>query len=133
MNELEKVDVIRERLGAGYREAKKLLDEAEGDLVQALALAEEKENQWKETLQVSGSEIVGRVKELIKEGNVSKVLVKHKGKTVLEVPVTVGAAGVLLAPQLAAIGAVTALFTRCTLEIERAGPQEKQKETADNL
>ncbi len=122
MTEMEKIDLIRERTGLGYREAKKLLDEAGGDAVQALARNEEKESKWEETIQVKGGEIIDTVRELIKEGNVTKIRVKHEGKTIVELPVTIGAAGLLIAPQLAALGALAALLTRCTLEIERPRP-----------
>ena len=126
MNEVEKIDLIRQRTDLGYRDAKTLLDEAGGDVVQALARHEEKENQWQETIQVKGGEIIDTVKELIKEGNVTKIRVKHEGRTVVELPVTIGAAGLLIAPQLAAIGALAALLTRCTLEIERPRPEPEK-------
>ncbi len=128
MTELESIDKIRKRTGLGYREARKLLEEANGDVVQALANYEEKESQWKETIQVKGGEIIDTVKELIKEGNVTKIRVKQDGRTVVELPVTIGAAGILLAPQLAALGALAALLTRCTLEIERPRPDAAPKD-----
>jgi hypothetical protein len=135
VTEMEKIDLIRERTDLGYREAKKLLDEAGGDVVQALARHEEKESQWQETIQVKGGEILDTVRELIKEGNVTKIRVKHEGKTIVELPVTIGAAGILIAPQLAALGALAALVTRCTLEIERPRPaldkDSKEKEQSE--
>lgn len=60
------------------------------------------------------------VKQIIHEGNVRRIGIKNKdGKTLLEVPLTVGVAGLLLAPTLAALGALAALLTECTLVVER--------------
>jgi hypothetical protein len=60
---------------------------------------------------------VDKVHELIERGNVRAVIVKHEGKVIVEIPLTVGVIGTLLAPQLAALGAVAALLTECTIEI----------------
>ncbi len=71
---------------------------------------------------VKGEELLGRVKELIKEGNVRRIIIKDKDyKTIVEFPVTVGLVGVLFAPVLAAIGAIAALVTECTIYVERKG------------
>lgn len=73
-----------------------------------------------EEFSVSADNLIGRVKELIHEGNVRRIIVKdEKGKILLEIPVTVGVAGVILAPWLAALGAIAALATRCTIAVER--------------
>lgn len=76
-------------------------------------------SEWDE-FQVAADNLVGRVKELIREGNVSRVVVRNeKGETLLEIPVTVGVIGALFAPYLAALGAIAALATRCTIAVER--------------
>ncbi|MFH1775207.1 MAG: DUF4342 domain-containing protein [Chloroflexota bacterium] len=76
-----------------------------------------------EKFTVSGSQLVEKVKELIREGNVRKVRLIHGDKAVLELPLMVGASaaalGVMLAPVLAALGAFAALVTDCTLEVEK--------------
>lgn len=75
--------------------------------------------EWEE-FQVSADDLVGRVKELVKEGNVRRVVIRNeKGETILEIPVTVGVIGALFAPYLAALGAIAALATRCTIAVER--------------
>ena len=74
---------------------------------------------FREEFKVTSSQIVEKVKELIKEGNIRRILIKQKGKTVLEIPMTIAAVGVLFAPVLAAIGAFAALATECTIEVER--------------
>jgi hypothetical protein len=72
---------------------------------------------------VSGDELVHKVKQLIKEGNIRRVRVKQGGKVLLEMPLTIGAPaaaiGVLVAPVLAALGALAALVAECTIEIEK--------------
>ncbi len=75
--------------------------------------------EWEE-VQVSADDLVGRVKELIAEGNVSRLSVRNeRGETLLEIPVTIGVIGALFAPYLAALGAIAALATRCTIAVER--------------
>jgi repressor of nif and glnA expression len=69
---------------------------------------------------VSGEDLTRKVAELFREGNVSKIIVKdEKGKQLLEIPVTAGLVGVVLAPWLAAIGVVAAFATKCTLVVVR--------------
>jgi hypothetical protein len=76
-----------------------------------------------EKFTVSGSEVVEKIKKLIHEGNIRQVRIIHEGRTVLEIPLSVGApaaaAVILAAPILAAVGAFAALVTECTLEVEK--------------
>jgi hypothetical protein len=121
---LEKIDVVRERTGVGYREARELLEANGGDVVDALIAFEEQQSElaWRERIQVTGSELVTKVKELIHQGNVTKIVVKQGEDVLLQFPVTVGAIGALAAPWLAVLGVVGALVTRSTIEVERKGP-----------
>ena len=77
----------------------------------------------KEKFTVSGSQLLEKIKQLISEGNVRRVRVIHKGNTMLEIPLTIGAPAavvvVLTAPLLAALGAFAALVTECTIEVEK--------------
>ncbi len=69
---------------------------------------------------VSADEVAKKVRDLLHEGNVSRIVVKDEGgKTLLEIPVTAGVVGALLAPWLAAAGAIAALATRCTIVVVR--------------
>lgn len=70
-----------------------------------------------EEIRVRGSELVEKVKALIAEGNIRSVIIKHDGKTVAEFPLTIGVIGTLLAPQVAALGALAAVLTECSVEI----------------
>ncbi len=74
----------------------------------------------REEFTVSSSNLVDRVRELLHEGNVTRVIVKdEKGKTLLEIPATVGVIGTVLAPWLAALGVIAALVTNCRIVVER--------------
>ncbi len=75
-----------------------------------------------ETIRVQGSEILEKVKEIIHEGNARKVVIKQGERVVAEFPLTAGLVGTLLAPVLAAIGALVALLKDCSIEVERAVP-----------
>jgi KaiC/GvpD/RAD55 family RecA-like ATPase len=76
-----------------------------------------------EKFTVSGDKLVEKVKQLIHEGNIRRVRVIHEGRTVLEIPLSIGAPaaaiGIMVAPVLAALGAFAALVTECTIEVER--------------
>ena len=78
------------------------------------------ENFRTEEFKVEGEKLLAKIKELIHEGNIRKVIIKDKdGKTMMENPMTLGVVGVLIAPQLAAIGAIAALLTEATLVVEK--------------
>lgn len=79
-----------------------------------------KTTQKEETFKVSGENLLKKVKELIAEGNVRKISIKDKnGKLIAAFPLTFGVVGALIAPVLAAIGAIAALVTECTISVER--------------
>ena len=77
-----------------------------------------------EKIDVKGGQLVEKVKELLHEGNVRRIVIKDSGgKSVLEVPVTVGVLGFLVAPSIAAIGALAALAADYSIEVERERPE----------
>ncbi len=74
-----------------------------------------------EEFSVAADDLVAKVKELIHEGNVRRIVVKDEaGKTLIEIPVTIGVVGALLAPWLAALGAIAAFATNCTIIVVRS-------------
>jgi hypothetical protein len=74
-----------------------------------------------EEVSVKGDEVVAKIKELVREGNVRRISIKNAdGEVLLEIPLTLGVVGALLLPTLAAVGAVAALVTDCTISIERS-------------
>lgn len=132
-SELEKIDIIRARLGVGYKEAKEALDAAGGDVVQALIRLEEERKGLAEKLQDRGHEIWEQVKELVQRGHETKIKIKQGERTVMELPASIGALGLLgtlASSQLAvlgALGAVAAMTKNYTLEIERPGRGEGEE------
>ncbi len=75
-----------------------------------------------EQFSVNSDDLVKKVKDLLHEGNVRKIIVRdEEGKLLLELPVTAGLIGAVLTPWLAAVGAIAALVTRCTVSLEREG------------
>lgn len=83
----------------------------------------------KEKYTVSGDQVVQKIKQLIHEGNIRKVRLIHDGRTIIEIPLSVGApvvaVGIMAAPLLAAVGAFAALVTECTIEVEKVGEKKK--------
>src|SRR5687768_319577 len=75
---------------------------------------------FNETFKAKGGQVIDKVKELIHEGNVRRITIKQEDRVVAEFPLTVGVVGALIAPMLAALGALAALLTECTIEIERS-------------
>jgi Domain of unknown function (DUF4342) len=76
-------------------------------------------NETSEKLTISGTDLIGTIKHVIHEGNVRKVTVKQGTETIAEFPLTIGVVGAAIAPAVAALGAIAALVTDCTIEIER--------------
>jgi hypothetical protein len=74
---------------------------------------------FKESFKVAAEQLVDAVKKLLHEGNVRRIVIKQEGRTVVEFPVTVGVVGAVVAPVLAAVGALAAVLTDCTIEVER--------------
>jgi hypothetical protein len=73
-----------------------------------------------EEFSVNGEDLLSKIKEIIHEGNIRRIIIKKKGgDTVLEIPMTLGVVGALIAPQLAAIGAIAALVTEATVVVEK--------------
>ena len=73
-----------------------------------------------EEFRVSGEGLLAKCKELVHEGNVRRVAIKNEeGKTLIDIPLTLGVVGTVLAPQLAAVGAIAALVTDCSIVVER--------------
>ena len=83
----------------------------------------DKKESSQESFKVSGEDILARIKEIINEGNARRIIIKNdKDETILEFPMTIGAVGVVLAPIFAAVGAIAALATDCTIIVEKRVP-----------
>lgn len=135
---LEKIDLIRDRMDVGYKEAREALEKAGGDPVEALVLLESQfdeepgrlkdlKERWTRKIQGKSEEVVSRLKEIMEKGTATRIRLKQGDRTLLEIPAGVGvlgAVGILMSTELAvlgAIGTVAALFNKCTLEVEGFG------------
>jgi Domain of unknown function (DUF4342) len=74
---------------------------------------------FKESFKVAGGQLIDMVKKIVHEGNVRRVVIKQDTRIIAEFPLTVGVIGTVLAPMLAAIGAIAAFMNECTIEVER--------------
>ncbi|HEX5414160.1 MAG TPA: DUF4342 domain-containing protein [Chloroflexota bacterium] len=81
----------------------------------------ESESSFKQEFTVAGNQVVDTVKSLIAKGNVRSIVVKKDGRTLVELPLTVGIVGTLLAPQIALLGVVVAMIAQCSIEIRYHG------------
>jgi hypothetical protein len=73
-----------------------------------------------EEIRVSGEGLVAKIKELVREGNIRRIIIQNdEGKTLIEFPLTLGVVGAVLVPTLAAVGAIAALVSRCTIIVEK--------------
>lgn len=138
-SDLEKVDLIRQRMEVSYREAKEALDDAGGDVLSALVFLEERKRQEESAPPAETGRVWGQLKALVHKGNTTRIRLKKGDRTLLEFPVTVGALGVAGAvafPALAVVGAAgmaAALASRCSLEFDRPAEDEAagRQEDAD--
>ncbi len=84
-----------------------------------------------EEFEVSGEDLLAKVKELVRQGNIRRVAVRNEeGRTLIDLPLTVGVVGALLAPQLVALGALAAILSRGTIVVEKAEEPEPEPEPA---
>lgn len=82
--------------------------------------AKQQKKVTEESFKVSGENLLKKVKELINEGNIRRITIKGKnGKTIMEFPLSIGVVGAVFAPALAAVGAIAALVSECTISVER--------------
>ena len=80
------------------------------------------EQTFKESFKVAAEQMVDAVKKVLHEGNVRRIVIKQDGRTVAEFPLAVGVVGAVFAPVLAAVGAIAAVVSECTIEVERTVP-----------
>ena len=83
------------------------------------------ERTYTESFKVAGAQLVDAVRKLLHEGNVRRIVIKQDGRVVAEFPLTVGVIGAVLAPVLAAVGALAAVLTECSVDVERAIGDDK--------
>lgn len=119
---LEKIDIIRQRTGLGYVDAKEALEKNGGNVVNTLIYIEQNQKSFTQNVTDASNDLVETVKDIIKKGNVNRIKIKKDNKVLIDIPVTAGiAAGAitLFSPALLAIGAITAIVSKVTIEVER--------------
>ncbi|NLM69787.1 MAG: DUF4342 domain-containing protein [Firmicutes bacterium] len=116
--ELQKIDVIRERTGLNFAEARELLEISNWDVMEALIVHDQQST--KTVWEVRGREVVDRVKQLIRKGNVTNIRIKANDRVIMELPVTAGVIGTVIAPKLALLGGIACLLTKCSIEFDQA-------------
>ena len=115
---LEKIELVKDRTGVSYKEAKEALEAAEGSVVDAIIAIEETIDVKKTNKAgVLAADTVDKVKELVKKGNISKISVKKDAETVVNIPVNVGVVGALVAPWGVLAAAIAAFGFKCKIEL----------------
>jgi hypothetical protein len=80
-----------------------------------------------QTIETTGDQVLSTINKLVEAGNIRRIRVRQKDKVVAEFPLTVGVIGTVIAPVLAAIGALTAVMTECTIDVEKVEQNEEKK------
>ena len=115
---LEKVELIKDRTGVSYKEAKEALEAADGNTVDAIIHIEETINMSNQTkLTEQGTQLIEKVKALVKRGHVSRIVIRRDDEVLLNLPGTIAAVGTALAPFAAMAGVVAAFGTKCRIEV----------------
>ena len=114
---LEKIELVKDRTGVSYKEAKEALEKTEGNVVDAIILIEDNIDQGANASGTKVSAAVDVIKDAIKKGNVSKVVIKKEDEVLLNLPVNIGILGTVLFPWAAVAGTIAAFGTKCKIEI----------------
>ncbi|HPO03886.1 MAG TPA: DUF4342 domain-containing protein [Bacillota bacterium] len=115
---LEKIELVKDRTGVSYKEAKEALEAAEGSVVDAIISIEESiDIKAKSKLSEQSAAIVEKIKRAIRKGNVSKIIVRKGDDVMLNLPVSVSIIGSVLAPWAAVAGIIAIFGTKCTIEL----------------
>ena len=115
---LEKIELVKDRTGVSYKEAKEALEAADGSVVDAIIAIEDSIGEKaKGKVSENGYKVIEKIKELIKKGNVSKIVIKKDDEIVLNLPVNIGILGTVIAPVAMILGALAAFGTKCVIEV----------------
>lgn len=114
---LEKIELVKDRTGVTYKEAKEALEKAEGNVVDAIIAIEETiDEKSAKKIGAQGEELVAKMKETVKKGNVSRILVTKEDETLINIPLNVGLLGTVVAPWGMIAGVVAAFGFKCKIE-----------------
>ena len=118
---LEDIDKVVERTNVGYGEAKEALVQNDGDVIKAIIYIEQQHKTWGENLTDKGEEIINKIKEILRKGNVTKIIVKKDNEIIMNIPVTAGVIGTILSAPMALLGLSAAMLSKCEIEIMKEG------------
>ncbi len=116
---LEDIDRVVERAKVSYKEAKEALEKNNGDVIEAIIYLENQHKTWTENLSDTGEQIISKVKEILRKGNVTKIIVKKDNEIIMNIPVTAGVIGTILGAPVALLGLGAAVISKCTIEITK--------------
>jgi len=115
---LEKIELVKDRTGVSYKEAKDALEAAEGNVVDAIIAIEEDINlTGSNKAREQAVQVVEKIKDYVKKGNVSRIMIKKENEVLLNLPVTAGIVGAVIAPWAAIVGVIVAFGSKCTIEL----------------
>jgi len=129
---LQQIDLIRERTGLNYAEARELLEEANGDVVEALVILDEEDREGEIRLgrgfelnrermkEMVSDNLLSPVKKVLSQGSRTRIRISNQEGTLLEFPATLGIAGALLAPRATALSAMALLMANYSMEVDAA-------------
>ena len=121
---LEKIDQVVDRTGVTYEQARDALNACEGDVIDTIIYLEKSQHSFMENINIKSNEVTDTLKDLLKKGNVTRVTVEKDGEVLLNLPVTVGAIGLVMAPVVALIGFGAAFVTKYTIKIVKEDSEE---------
>ncbi len=116
---LEKIELVKDRTGVTYKEAKEALEKADGNVVDAIVAIEENIDDMTSTRKIGakGTALMDKVKEIVQRGNISKIVVRNNGNVVLNLPLNAGILGVVIAPWGVLLGVLAAFGFKCTIDL----------------
>jgi len=125
---LEKIDQVVERTGVTYEEARAALEEVGGDVLEAIIYLETTKKGFADNMSSNINDkketIMGVLKDLIKKGNITRVIIRSEEKVILDLPIYIGAVGVFFAPYVALIGAALAALNKYDIIIQTKEDKE---------
>lgn len=117
---LQKIDEILKRTNTDYSTAKQALDDAGGDVLEAIILIENMNKSKSSSGQNKGEQLMNQLKDILSKGNATRLTIKKNNDVIINVPITAGLIGAFIAPFLSAAGITAALLTQCSVEITQA-------------
>lgn len=115
---LEKIELVKDRTGVSYKEAKDALEAAEGSVVDAIiAIEETVDEKPAKKVNEAANETVDKIKEVVKKGNISKITIKKDDEILLNLPLNAGIIGALVAPWGVIAGVIAAFGFKCQIEL----------------